>query len=253
MFETGSDLASGVVLVAHGLNNKPDVMNSLIEVLRAEGFHCLRVSLHDRAVKSASPAAIADGWLDTFVSTYGQLTDDYPSLPIYNLSYSLGALMTIRFLDMHPTVKFGRMILIAPPVAFTRSASLVRLLTPLSRFGLVLPSAAPREVRARWATPLNEYAAMLNISKDVQVLRNANELGTIPTEIVLDPDDELVSYSGVLRWLEAQSLETWTSCRLPERHAEGRTYAHLMVLEKSLGRSTWSTLTERIVKHFKSA
>ena len=252
MFETRSDPASGVVLVAHGLNNKPEVMNSLIDVLRAEGFHCLRISLHDRAVKRLSPAVIADGWLDTFTSAYGRLTHDYPSLPIYNLSYSLGALTTIRFLDMHPTVKFERMILIAPPVAFTRSASLVRFLTPLAQFGLVLPSAAPREVRARWGTPLKEYVAMLEISKDVQTLRNADELEAIPTEIVLDPDDELVSYSGVLSWLEAQHLDTWTSYRLPERQPEGRTYAHLMVLEKSLGSSTWLTLTERIIKHLKT-
>lgn len=253
MFETESSDASGVVLVAHGLNNKPDVMNSLIGVLRAEGFHCLRISLHEDEVRGVSPTVIADRWLNTFKSAYVRLAAGYPSLPISVLSYSLGALTTIKCLDVHPTLDIERMVLIAPPVALTWSASLVRLLTPLARFELALPSAAPREVRARRATPLKEYAAMLDISKDVRTLRNPDVLGAIPTEVILDPDDELVSYAGVLSWLRTQKLGSWTGYRLHGRQPEGRTYAHLMVLEKSLGSSAWLTLTERIIKHLRAA
>ena len=251
MFETEAEFPSGVVLVAHGLNNKPEVMDSLIGVLLAEGFHCLRIGLHRDVGKHTAPAAIVNGWMDTLTHAHRKIVDEYGAYPIYSLGYSLGAVVTMRFLEVCPRATFRKMVLIAPPVALTRVASLVRFLTPLARFGIVLPSAAPREVRARWGTPLSEYAAMLELADALRTLHRKDKLRGIPTEIVLDPDDELVSYAGVLAWLERQQLEEWTAHRLQDRAPTGRTYAHLMVLEASLGSLAWANMTERVINHFK--
>jgi hypothetical protein len=248
---TDADPALGVVLVVHGLNNKPEVMDSLISVLVDNGFHCLRVSLYQDAPDGRSdPSDIAAGWRAILADAYAEAQHRFPDLPRFAMSYSLGALTTVSFLDTEAVPTFERMVLLAPPVALTRSASLVRALTPLGRFNIALPSAAPKAIRARRGTPLSEYAAMLELVGEVDTLGHAGKLGQIPTAVYLDPDDELVGYGGVLDWINRNGLEMWSPRGFKDRDPEGRTYSHLMVLEKSLGPLAWTELTEYIVAHF---
>ncbi len=252
LFETNSDELNGAVLVAHGLNNKAKVMDALISVLVDQGFHCLRISLHEEATgsSSVSPERIGEDWIDTMTNAYAELVERYPGSPIYNLSYSLGALVSIRFLDINHGAEFESMVLIAPPAALTWTASLVRFLTPLARFGIALPSAAPVEVRARRGTPLMEYAAMLQMLNQIQSLAEQEKLDQIQTLVVLDKNDELVSYEGVMDWLDQNNLTHWSPKQLVDRAPESRTYAHLMVIEKALGRPAWETLTRDILAQF---
>jgi hypothetical protein len=252
LIETDGDPALGVVLVVHGLNNKPEVMDSLISVLVDNGFHCLRVSLYQDAPDGRSdPSETARGWRAILADAYATAQDRFPDLPRFALSYSLGALTTVSFLDRETAPTFNRMVLLAPPVSLTRSASLVRALTPLSRFRIVLPSAAPKEIRARRGTPLSEYAAMLELVAEVKTLTHPEKLDQIPTAVYLDPDDELVGYAGVLDWIRRNGLGRWSPRGFKDRDPEGRTYSHLMVLETSLGSVAWTELTQYIVTHFK--
>jgi hypothetical protein len=253
LFETDAEIVNGVVIVAHGLNNKPEVMDSLIGVLVGEGFHCARLSLYrDGPSNRVAPEVLAEGWIGAVADGYDEVSKRYEGLPIYNLSYSLSALVTISLLEARSDVTFERIVLLAPPVALTRGASLVRLLTPLARFGVVLPSAAPKEVRARSGTPLSEYAGMLRLVDKVQVLENRERLGGIRTRVFLDVDDELVRYQGVLDWLGQNRLNSWRAEEVPDRAPDGFTYSHLMVVEKSLGQTAWMELTQEIVAHFKA-
>jgi len=252
LFETDIDPALGVVLVVHGLNNKPEVMDSLINVLVSNGFQCLRVSLYQDVPDSRpDPNEIEARWRAIFANAYREALDRFPHLPMSALSYSLGALNTISFLDGEEAPTLNNMVLLAPPVALTRSASFVRALTPLSGLGIALPSAAPVEIRARRGTPLSEYAAMLHLVRDVRTLDRPRKIGQIPTTVYLDPDDELVSYAGVLDWIDRNDLEKWTHKGFKDRAPERRTYSHLMVLEESLGSVAWTELTRDIVAHFK--
>ncbi len=249
--EADTDDAYGVVIVAHGLNNKPEVMDGLVSVLQAEGFHCWKVDLHRKPDKRAAPEDIINSWMNTLTNVHGEVAAKYGSLPIFGLGYSLGALATLNFLEVCPAT-LQRMVLIAPPVALTRGASLVRILTPLARWGTVLPSAAPRKYRARWGTPLSEYAAMLKLSDSMQTLSRKAKLRAIPTEILIVSDDELVSYAGVVDWLEHQELQSWTVHQVEGRALRRGAYAHMMVLEEALGRDTWLRMTDRIVQHYKA-
>lgn len=251
LFETPADHPRGVVLVSHGLNTRPDVMDDLIGVLVAEGFHCQRISLYrDAPTRRATPVAIVEGWLNAIAEAHAEVAQRYPGLPLHVLGFSIGALVSIRYLDLRPAPPFDRAFLLAPPVALTRTARLVRALTPLRRLGAVLPSAAPRAVRARPGTPLAEYAALLETVAAVEHLSRAEDLAAMPTRVVLDDRDELVSLPGVARWVHANGLRSWTVERLAERRSEGRTYKHLIVLENAIGTAAWTRLTDAIVSHF---
>jgi hypothetical protein len=106
----------------------------------------------------------------------------------------------------------------------------------------VLPSAAPREVRARGGTPLAEYAALLELVDAVQTLERA-DIGTIPTAALVDPRDELVSAAGVRAWARRNDLGPWRVEELTGRSPEGRTYRHLIVSEQALGQAAWAQVT----------
>lgn len=238
-------------MVAHGLNNKPQVMDALISVLQGAGFHCQRIALHDpNGPRDLSAKAIEDLWLETMLDACDEVSERFPRLPLFNLSYSLGALVTVRFLDAHASKSFERMVLIAPPVALNWTVSLLRALMPLARFGWSLPSAAPKDIRIRPGTPLVEYKAVLNMRDEVHTLAKPESLNRIPTLVYMDEGDELVSRSGVLEWIERNRLTHWTERELEDRNPEGRTYSHLMVVESALGHSAWQALTGEIVSHF---
>lgn len=253
MFRAAGRPARGVVLVTHGLNNKPDVMNPLIKVLTAANFHCLRVSLHretDTEVRSST--AVAQDWAARIADAYADLSVRYRDRPIHCLAYSLGALVTMRFLQEDHTACFSRMVLLAPSLALRKGAALVRYLAPLSGLGLALPSLAPEETRARSATPLAEYEAMLKMLDAVQRLESAENLRRIPTKIFLSPQDELVSYDGVASWVETNGLRTWSLEALDVQPLHHRAYKHLVVSRQSLGNASWRGLAKAIVRHFES-
>jgi pimeloyl-ACP methyl ester carboxylesterase len=250
LFETTVQAPRGVVLVTHGLNNKPEAMDALIRVLVREGLHCLRISLYrDAPDAPADSRAITDGWISDFTQAYDELRARYPLQPIYNVGYSLGALVAIRCLQIRPALTFDRMVLLAPPVAITRSANLVRLLTPLARLGLALPSVAPAEIRARRGTPLAEYAAMFGLVDAVQTLDDHENIRNIQTRVFLDAEDKMVRYAGVLDWIATNRL-AWVAETLRRRLPTARPYRHLMISETSLGRPAWEDLTADIVTHF---
>lgn len=252
-FESSQIDATGVVLVAHGLNNKAEVMDELISVLQRAGFHCCRVALHDLDMpRDISAEATEELWLRTVLEARDDIFRRFPNLPIFNLSYSLGALVTVRFLDTSSSKLFERMVLIAPPVALNWSASLLRLLTPLARFGVSLPSAAPKDVRIRSGTPLVEYKALLNMHDAVHNLSNAATLNQTKTLVIVDEDDELVNRSGVLEWINRNELTAWNATELINRHPEKRTYSHLMVIERALGHAAWQSMTDEIISHFRN-
>lgn len=250
-FPATNEPCRGVVLVVHGLNTKPEVMNSLIEVLRSKGYHCYRISLYaEGSTRRTHKDVIIKGWLDAVAQAYDDARSDYSDQHLFALSFSIGALITVRFLDATPQANLDGLFLLAPPVALTRTARLVQVLTPLRRLGAVLPSVAPAAVRARRGTPLSEYAAMLEINDAVQALGNSKKLDGIQAKIVLDRRDELVSFEGVSKWLDNNELNSWSLEEMVDRASVGHTYRHLIVREEAVGHLAWARLTQSILAQF---
>ena len=249
-FDSTVQPARGAVVVVHGLNNRPEVMDALIEVLRPNGFNCVRVGLYQsRPNSDLSPRTLARRWVDNVAEGYAEASRRYERCQTYGLGYSLGALAMIRFLLVNESASFKRMVLLAPPVGLTHGASLVRLLTPLASFGMTLPSLAPKAVRARSETPLVEYAGMLRLIEEVQ-RSNVDSLRQIETKVILDRQDELVSRSAVGAWISRNQLGSWTTKLIKRRSSTGSQYKHLMISEQSLGWLAWSALTKTVVEHF---
>lgn len=159
-------------------------MDPIVDFLGDHGFHTLRVSFHrDRNLK---PAALASCWLSEIADGYRELKARHPTLPVYNLSHSMGAVVTVRFLELEQAALFERMVLLSPAIALTRGAALVRYLRPLRFLGVSLPSATPRSLRARDATPIAEYATMLDLIDNARTIASP-WIGSIPTAVLASP------------------------------------------------------------------
>ena len=245
LFRTHVTPVAGVVVVVPGLNNRPAVMDPLIRVLKQAGFHCLRVSLYQsQPAAHLSVQDIAERWIHDIEAAYRRIRNAYAALPVFNLSYSLGAVVSVRFLQLNTSASFHRMVLFAPALALTRGATLLRVVRPLSCFDLGLPSFAPDVIKARPTTPLKEYAAMLGMVDEVQSLAGAARIGQIRTRVFVNPKDELVSYRGVLQWIGRNTSDAW---RLESIGADSTAvYEHLIVSKTALGGGKWAELVQKL-------
>lgn len=237
-------------MVAHGLNTRPEVMDDLVGELTRAGFDALRVSLGTESARARDPRATADSWHRAVADARADLHARVPDLPVHLLGFSLGALVILRSMDADPPGR-GTAVLIAPPVALTRPARAIRLLTPLARLGLVLPSAAPRAVRARRTTPLAEYAALVRTAEGLHRLRHPAALDLTRALVLLDRNDELVDHDGVVGWVRANRLGSWTVTTLPPRRRTRPGHGHLLVSRQAVGPTSWTALAEAVVAHLR--
>lgn len=240
----------GTVVVAPGLNNRPQAMDPLIRILGRAGFHSLRVSLHQVRRGDRQPAdTVARQWVDDIAEAYAVARSRDAKIPVFNLSYSLGALATLRFLQRTPSARFAAMVLLAPPLSLTRGARMVRALTPFRSLGLALPSLAPVGVRARASTPLVEYAALLQLVDDVRGAGSSVNFSKTATRVLVGRDDELVSRRGVKAWVEENRLTGWNVESLdvkPTAHSS----RHLMISKASVGDVAWHAITRAVIEQF---
>ena len=231
-------------------------MAPLVQALHDACFHCHPLTLHQSRprdhIDTLTPEWIARRWVEQVATAHDQLTRDYPNLPIFNLSYSAGALATLQFLQHRTSAIIHRMALFAPALVLTRPAKLLHFVTLLGLArspNLSLPSLAPPNVKARPATPLCEYAAMLQLMRDVTATTAATErIGNIPTQVFLNRRDEVVSYSGIAQWLRRQNLRRWELTHVPVTSGQLR---HLAVLPGALKGSDFSNIVDNLVAFFR--
>ncbi len=242
----------GSVVLAHGLNTTPEVMADLAAVLGGQGYVCEPVALHPpRVTGRQSPDDVAAGWRQAFADAVARALTRDPHLPVSAVGYSLGGLVAVLHAAASPTDLQGRLVLWAPPLALTRSAAAVRLLTPAHRSGVRLPSAAPSRARARWATPLAEYAALLGLVEEAAALPRS-VLERVATLVLLEPGDPLVDHTGVTDWVRRRGLDRWVVEPISGRGPTSRPYRHLVVSKVALGEQAWARATTSMLAHLEA-
>lgn len=239
----------GVVIVAHGLNNRPEIMDSLINSLSQNGLDSCRMALavdHEKNGDEQTP--LGKLWHKGLSDVIAECKRRRPNAPIVGLGYSLGGLVMVSYLDRNPGA-FQKMFLLAPAIRLTCKT---RLLGPIAKLAggtnLSLPSLAPKAFRLRGATPFADYDAMFKLSKSVRVLSNPREVGETPTQVLLDRSDELVSFESLAKWKELNQLRRWELDALVVK--EGATYRHLVVIPESFDEEKWQQLTCRMIDFF---
>ncbi len=246
--------ARGVALVVHGLNLRPDKMDSIARTLNEEGFDVLRASLSGhRGDLEQFKHVSRDRWLHDLHDAYceARRAADRRGLPLNFVGYSLGALVNLDLMNNVPEagVRYDRMVLLAPAAALNWTSQLVRALNAFGEDFLV-PSASNATYRASCeGTSMAAYNALFDS------LRATQESGLgkskAPTLVLIDPKDELVSGPGLAELIEFNALNEWRLEQVSNRGAtlERGAYHHLIIDEPSVGSEEWKRIQTLIRKH----
>ena len=252
----------GVALVIHGLNGRPDKMESIIAGLTACGIDCLNLSLRGhgenyvhlektdsvRARMEAFKSVSYPLWKSEAYKAY-QLVKDEANLydaPVFFVGFSMGGLLGVDLLASNSNVRFDKMVLFAPALKMHKRNRFLKILSPFPR--VVIPSMSHRSYLANSGTPIAAYNAMFEMHDHL-----ANHLDpkiNLPTAVFIDKQDELISFSGLEEMVQKQNLDQWKIYPVKkERRATEIKMHHLIIDEASVGEQMWKEIADSTIMH----
>jgi esterase/lipase len=252
----------GIALVIHGLNLRPEKMESIIAILTGTGVEALNLSLRGHgqnysqqdggndahARLNAFKSVSYELWRDEMYAAYNiaKLKSTHNSVPLFLVGFSFGALMGVDLLASMPDVKFDRMVLFAPGLKIHSRYQIVRVLAPFP--GLTVPSFSIKSYRANDGTPIAAYNALLDSLEHLD--NNLNLKINVPALIFIDQRDEFVSYDELKKMVENENLDQW-KFHVVKKEAGGEPgkIHHLIIDEAATGEVVWKEMTDVMVAH----
>lgn len=252
----------GVALVIHGLNLRPEMMESIISVLNRSGVDVLNLSLrgHGRNYVPINHIEESEQRLESFRSVNYELwlkevydayqkvrsRADHKKVPVFFTGYSMGALLGCDLLASQPDVHFSRMVLFAPALNVTTKSYVLKALSPFP--SLVIDSLAPEKYRSNDGTPVAAYRAMFEAMDHFE--GNIGKKLNVPTIVFIDENDELISYQQLADMIAGNKLDQWEIHRVQkDGDIAAGISSHLIINEDTTGKNMWARITTLVKKH----
>ena len=240
----------GVALLIHGLNLKPSKMDQLGHVLASSGVEVLRVELSGHRAGRAIEEFVqvdASKWVDEATEAYRlcEARAERHRVPLHFVGFSLGGLLGQELLARQRD--FSRMVLFAPAIEVRAMVHLVRPLFLLGR-DFILKSRNNPDYTANRGTPMAGYRALFDLIEDVS--DHAFKRANIPTLVIIDPEDEVVSLSGLQQIKESRALTNWRFFPVSNARSTlpGKQH-HLVIDEIAVGSEEWARITQAVLEH----
>jgi esterase/lipase len=237
-----------VALVVHGLNLKPQKMEAIEEHLHSLGGETLRVALlGHRGSLDEQKQVTWNQWLEQFHDHYclAKKRAQQLKIPMINISFSLGALVSLGHIGQQNYWPYQKLVMIAPAAWIHWYGQIPSWFSFLGGH-LGLPSKNLESYRAEKTTSLAAYEAMAQGRSEVAGL--SSELLKHDTLIVMDKDDELVSLRNIEEFIEEKKIaEKWQIHQVKNHnHQLKKSYHHLIIDQQSMGPDTWKSFTELV-------
>jgi esterase/lipase len=255
----------GVALVVHGLNLKPERMESIIVELNKAGIDALNVSLHGHGDNYVyrDGRDRKEARLDSFRTvTYGLWSSEVQKAymkvrerghqkkaPVFLVGYSLGGLLGCDLLVSDRGVHFDRMALFAPALNVVIEPYILKVLAPFPN--IVIDSLSPESYRSNDGTPLAGYKALFEALDHFQ--GSKNDRLNVPTVVLMDRKDEFISHGNLQELVGRASLDRWKVITIEKVRPELVPSAHhLLIDEESVGKETWARMRDMFLGHLLS-
>jgi pimeloyl-ACP methyl ester carboxylesterase len=252
----------GVAVVLHGLNLDPARMEAVIDALNAAGVDALRLSLrgHGDNFRRREGMDSVRSRLEEFKGVSRTLWAEETlkgcvlarraarrnGVPFFLVGFSYGGLIALDLLADGSEVSFDRALLFAPALRLRGWDYAIRLFSPFPT--MVIPTLAPAAYLANPGTPMAAYNALFE-TLDHFESRIGPRLN-IPTLVVMDPGDELVSFHGLKQLAEEHHLSRWRFFSLHRRRSLlNGMLRHIVIDEASVGRSAWAEVRREMTAH----
>jgi esterase/lipase len=256
------DRINGVALVIHGLNLQPDKMESIIALLTHSGLDVLNLSLRGHGKNYVQKANVDSSrarmetfktvsyelWIKETYRAYGLAGNRSreKQVPLFLIGFSLGGLMGATLFASYPEVYFDRMVLLTPALYVHKIYYLAKILSPFPR--LVIPSFLIKSYCSNRGTPVAGYNALFEAIEHLK--KNITAKLNVPTLILIDTRDELVSYRRLKRIIKHGKLHRWRLHPV-KKDTTGvkEKMHHLIIDESSIGKDAWNEMRGRILHH----
>ncbi|MGA2330208.1 MAG: alpha/beta fold hydrolase [Syntrophales bacterium] len=252
----------GVALVVHGLNLKPERMQSIIAELNDAGIDVLNLSLRghgnnylknmnisiDGARLESFRTVTYSSWLDEIYEAYLKVREraSKKNVPAFFIGYSLGGLMGCDLILSHPDVYYDRMVLFAPALNITVESYLLKALMPFPN--IVIDSLSPASYRANEGTPMAAYKALFEAIEHFE--KNVNDKLNKPTLVFIDERDEFVSCSKLREMITWRNLDEWQVRIVQKDNDPGEKISHHLIIDiDSVGKQMWKQIKDAIRRH----
>jgi len=253
----------GIALVIHGLNLRPEKMQTIISVLTESGMDVLRLSLRGHGENYAHHAGIDEDrarletfkavsfplWMNEAYLAYTQVRKRaaQKKVPLFFVGFSLGGLIGLDLFASQPEVHYERMVLFAPAIKLHPIHYLARILSPFSR--LVIPSLTPDSYLSnKKGTPMAAYNALFEGLSQFE--KHVNNRINVPTLIFIDEDDEFIPVRAFKELIEEKELDRW-KLYIVEKEAvvSQDTFHHHIIDEYSTGKAVWQEMMETTITY----
>jgi alpha-beta hydrolase superfamily lysophospholipase len=252
----------GVALVVHGLNLRPEKMQSIIAELNDAGLDVLNLSLRghgnnylknmnvsvDEARLESFRSVTYSIWLDEIYKAYLKVKGraSKKRVPVFFIGYSLGALMGCNLILSHSGVYYDRIVLFAPSFNITVESYLLKVLMPFPN--IVIDSLSPISYRANEGTPMSAYKALFEAIEHFE--NNVNDKLNKPTIIFIDEKDEFITCSKLRAMIVRKNLYRWhINIVKKDNNVEEKISHHLIIDKASVGENMWTKIKDALKKH----
>lgn len=242
-----------VAVVSHGLNSRPSAMNDISVSLTSVGGKVLQVGL------PAHRGFPQDNQLDPYTSWIRHLRTAFclareqahqHNVPLVYVAYSMSSPLYIDLLGQNtePSLKANAQVLFAPAISLRWTSYLVKAFYVFGE-EYFLSSWGPEDYLASRGAKMKQYKALF------QTIDNAYhhvtpKIHNIPTLVFIDPEDELVSPSGIQEFIRKNNLDQWKvkTVNNEESKLENKLH-HLIIDQISTGRKQWAQIRRDYINH----
>jgi esterase/lipase len=232
-----------VVLLIHGLNQKPSMWKDMVLFLNHLGAHVYRLTLkgHGGGPFQDMASVTADAWRQNVIDACKDMESHFKDTPKILVGYSNGALVGLDYELAQGHSYFKKQILFAPALALHSYTSLVRPLTYIASY---LPSGSPASYRANMkGTAMAAYRAMFDLLDKMDSTQDFAAINT-NTLVFINPDDELVDFDGLVTLTETRDLDNWVLAPVVNQKSRVKPgVRHLIIDSASLGHEAWDDVT----------
>lgn len=237
------------LLIGHGLNQQPRIMEDLARELSIPEIKLSMIHLRGHRTEETIAdlqRARSQDWIRVWKEALRHSVQE----PLAVLTYSTGAAAYLCALQeiWQEEPQFPEPlahIFLAPAFALRTTSHLPKFLRLLPK--LVIPSASPRKSRIYYGTPVSAY---LELFKLIEQLNSSNEHPvqlSNPALLAVHPDDELIDPRGCRDYLSRLTKGRLEVLLLNNQLGWTRPkYAHLICDRESLGDAQFQLLLQRI-------
>lgn len=239
----------GVFIVAHGLNTKPEKMNSLGIYLNSLGYDVYRWALPGHyGDLSEMKTVTKEKWLTSAKADYQKAEKRAQALkrPLYYLGFSMGALIGETLIAGHQDLTPPEKIIYFAPALGIRGRS--RLVTTLGIFGseFIVDSHSEQGYKAQRGVSIAGYRALFEMEDEI-ISHPDTTRASIPTLIYINPEDQLISLDRLKEYIANKKWSQVDLNLITDQAPEiDRTFSHLIIDQASLGQAVWTKVKSQI-------